>query len=382
MSESDPAGASDTARSLFTVIAFGLSLGSSSVVYPLLALNSGISAPMVGLLTAMSGASQLTSRFALPWLLERIPDRVLIVTAAVSLTLSGASLLVSTTLAAFVVAQLLQGVARALFWTSSQTHVVRSPGLAIRKLAQVQGAGHVGTLAGPAMAGWLLVQSASLAVGLVVVSALAGVISGCLLVRRPPYARRARGQKRTTLWRQRRVALGCWTSFSAGGWRGILDSFVPIVLATAGLSAAMVGWLMAIAEGAVVVVAILLARFGRERFSALVRVAALSVLVGAALLPLVAEQPVLAAAALAIAGAGGGLASSLGPAIVNAHVEAHDQGTAIALAGTYRAASRLATPAVLATAGGVMGIPTALAVAAVGVVAPMLALDIGESDRS
>lgn len=378
MSRPDPAGSADTGRTVATVVSFGLALGASTVVYPLLALASGVSAPIVGLLTATSGASQLTSRFALPWLLERVPDRALIVAACLCMTLSGSTLLVSTALAAFVVAQLLQGVARALFWTSSQTHVVRTRGMAIRKLAQVQSAGHVGALTGPALAGSLLTASSRLAVGVVVCSALIGLFSGVTLVRREPYARRPRGS-RTVLWRQRPIALGCWTSFAAGGWRGILDSFVPIVLATAGLSAAMVGWLVAVAEGAVVVVGVALARYGQERFGVLVRLAGLFVLAGAAVLPLVAGKPVLAALALAVAGAGGGLASSLGPAIVNAHVEAHDQGTAIALAGTYRAASRLATPSVLASAGGLVGVPVALALAAVSVVVPMLALERGEN---
>lgn len=168
MTEPEPAGERDTARTIVTVLAFGLSLSASAVVYPLLALDTGISAPVVGLLTATSAASQLTSRFALPWLLERVPDRALIVSACICLTMSGTTLLVSTTLAGFVIAQLLQGIARALFWTSSQTHAVRSSGLPIRRLAQVQGAGHVGALAGPALAGTLLVVSPSLAVGVVV----------------------------------------------------------------------------------------------------------------------------------------------------------------------------------------------------------------------
>ncbi|WP_162606616.1 MFS transporter [Jiangella asiatica] len=366
----------DTGRSIATIIAFGLALGASTVTFPLLALDAGISAPVVGALAAVSGASQLTSRLALPWLLERVPDRALIVSACVAMALSGATLLVSTAFAAFVGAQLLQGLARALFWTSSQTHAVRSPGTPIRRLAQVHSSGHVGSLAGPAAAGALLALSPHLALGLVVAAAVAGMVTGSLLVRRAPYARRPRGTRRSRLWRRRTVALGCWTSFCAGGWRGILDAFVPVVLATAGLSTATIGWLVAVAEGAVVVVAVALARYGREPFGQLVRFGAMAVLAGATVLPAVAGQPVLAGVALAVAGAGAGLAGSVGPAMVNASVHERDQGMAIALTGTYRAAARLATPAVLATAGGLVGVPLAIALTAAGMVAPVLGLGV------
>lgn len=370
-------GADDTRRTFATVVAFGFALGGSAVVLPLLALDRGIAAPIVGLLTAMSGAAQLTSRFALPWLLERVSDRTLLMASSVSLAASAAVLLADTSLPAFVGAQVLNGVGRALFWTSSQTHMVRGAGIAIRRLAQGQLAGNVGTLAGPALAGSLLALSAPLALGVIAVTAAAAVLGAASLVRWPPYERRPRAGGRGRLWRRRPIALGCWTSFSAGGWTGILDSFVPIVLTAAGLGAASVGWLVAVASAAGVAATALLARYGQERHGPLARLTATLVLIGAGGLPFVAHQPVLAGLALAAAGAGGGLASSLGPAIVNANVEARQQGTAIALAGTYRAASRLATPSVMAAAGGVVGIPVALGIAAVGIVAPTFVLSRG-----
>jgi len=283
-------------------------------------------------------------------------------------------LLVTTSLGTFIAAQALNGLARALFWTSNQTHLVRGKGIPIRRLAQSQMASHVGGLAGPTLAGVLLARSAPFALTVVTAMAAVAAVISMTLIRRPPYERPAAGGRRQ-LWRQRPVALGCWTSFSAGGWRGILDSFVPVVLATSGIGPAMVGYLMAVAEAATVAAAAWLARYGHERFAVPVRVAGSSVLLGSAVLPLVADRPVLAGIALAVAGAGGGLAGSLGPAIVNANVEHRQQGTAIALAGTYRAAARLATPTVIAAVAGLVGIPLTLGLAAASVVGPMLVLN-------
>nr|MDT0660961.1 MFS transporter [Micromonospora sp. DSM 115978] len=381
MTQAAAGGRDDTRRTLTAVVAFGFALGASGVVFPLLALDHGIAPTVVGLLVAASGATHLASRLVLPWLLARLPDRVLMVIAAASLAASAAVLLDGVSLATFIAAQALNGFARALFWTSNQTHLVRGPGVPIRRLAQAQMASHIGALAGPALAGVLLAVSAPLALGVVTGAGGVAAIVSTTLVRRPPYERRTAGTRRQ-LRRQRSIALGCWTSFSAGGWRGILDSFVPIVLAAAGLGPASVGWLVAVAEAATVAASAWLARFGHERFAVPVRIAAGSVLLGAAVLPLVADRPVLAAIALAAAGAGGGLAGALGPAIVNANVEQRQQGTAIALAGTYRAASRLTTPAIIAGASGVIGIPVTLGLAAASVVAPMLVLNRGGTPRN
>lgn len=380
--EATPAlGRDDAPRALTAVVAFGFALGASGVVFPLLALDRGIAPAVVGLLVAASGATHLTSRLVLPWLLARIHDRTLMAIAATSLAASAAVLFVGASLGTFIAAQALNGLARALFWTSNQTHLVRGTGVPIRRLAQSQMASHVGGLAGPALAGVLLARSAPFALGVVTATAAIAAIVSATLIRRPPYERPAAGGRRR-LWRQRPVALGCWTSFSAGGWRGILDSFVPVVLATSGVGPATVGYLMAIADGATVAAAGWLARYGHERFAVPVRVAAGSVLVGVGVLPLVADRPVLAGVALAVAGAGGGLAGSLGPAIVNANVEQRQQGTAIALAGTYRAAARLAMPGVIGAAAGVVGIPLTLGLAAASVVAPMLALNLTQPSRN
>lgn len=362
---------SDAGRSLSAVLAFGLALNASTLVMPLLALHVGIPAPIVGLLTASSGASQLLSRLALPWLLERISDRRLILVACGLLAISAASLMVSVTVATFVLAQLLQGSARALFWTSSQTHALRSRGVAIRKLARVQTASHLGGLAGPAIAGTLLALSATAALAFIVGVAAIGAVVALFLTAHPPYPRKPRDQRRERLWRQPAIAAGCWTAVAAGGWRGIAESFVPVALATAGLGAALIGALVAVAELATVLMAGWLAVFGRERYRVMVPVAGASILTGAVLIALFPGYPLIVATALALGGLGGGLAGSTGPAIVNAHATPENQGTAIALSGTYRAAARLGTPAMLAMTA-VVAFPVALAIAAVSATFPML----------
>lgn len=65
---------------------------------------------------------------------RRFTDKSLIL-ASVALMLAAFALLsISTALPAFVAAQLAQGAARAIFWTASQTHVIRSGGSTVHRL--------------------------------------------------------------------------------------------------------------------------------------------------------------------------------------------------------------------------------------------------------
>ena len=153
MSLEPPRG--DRPIALAVAFGFALSLGVAVVAIPLVALGAGYDAAAVGFLAATAALSQLSTRLSLPWLLGRFPDRTLIGLAA-TLMLGGFCLLfVSTALPAFLVAQVAQGAARAIFWTSSQTHAIRSGGSQVRRLVDLNLAGNAGTLTGPVLAGVL-----------------------------------------------------------------------------------------------------------------------------------------------------------------------------------------------------------------------------------
>lgn len=130
-------------------------LGISTVVLPLLGLAAGFGAQTVGLLVAVSAAAQILARIGLTRLLHRLPERQLVIASAALLCLSGAAVLASESLAAFLAAHLLQGIARACFWVGLQVHVVRGTGDPLRPLVVVDLVAGVGMVSGPATIGLL-----------------------------------------------------------------------------------------------------------------------------------------------------------------------------------------------------------------------------------
>jgi hypothetical protein len=359
------------AATVSMVLGFSFSLGTASLVLPLLALAAGYDPAAVGLLAAVSAIAQFLFRLALPWLLGRYPDRDLVGVACLFIAGSYGLLLIDTSLLAFVTAQLMQGSARALFWTGSQTHVVRGANNTVSRLAQFQALSSVGMLAGPAIAGLAANQSLQLALGLGVVSGLAGGAASLLMRRLPPFDRRKRAGD-LHVWRRPGVDVACWTSFAAAGWRSMLNSFVPVVLTEAGLGPSVVGGLLALSEFAAVLSASALIRFTPGRARALVEISALVSCAGLGLTSFVAGEPALVALLMAAGGAGSGILTTMGPAIANNAVAPSERGDAIAATGTFRAAAQLTTPAGVSAALAVVALPAALVIAAVALATPVV----------
>src|SRR5262245_10658948 len=154
---------SDRPVALVVAFGFALSIGIGVVAVPLVALAAGYDPATIGFLAASAAGSQLATRLSLPWLLGRYPDRLLIGFAG-ALMLAGYLLLLgATALPVFVAAQLSMGASRAVFWTASQTHALRSGGPPVRRLVDLNLAGNAGTLTGPVLAGALAVVGLPLA---------------------------------------------------------------------------------------------------------------------------------------------------------------------------------------------------------------------------
>lgn len=347
-------------RAAVAVAGFAMALGASTVLLPLAALADGLPAAGVGAVAGASAAVQLLTRLGLPALLRRVPDRTLMVVAA--LVLGGSSLLPLgwSTLAAFAVAQGLQGAARALFWTANQTHAVRLPGIPVRRLAQVQMANRTGRLVGTAGAG--LVAAVSFPLALVLAAGIAGgaSVAARTLSRLPTYPGVDRATTRPT-WRRRELGLGAAVASLAGGWRGLMDSFVPVVLDGAGLGAGQVGLVLASGDGASLAATGWLAWRGAGRvrtWHVLATTAAVGLCGG--LIGWVGASVVLAMVLSGLGGVGGGTASVHCPILITDRVDPDEQGPAIAMAGAYRAGARLAVPAFVATVSAVVGVPLAM----------------------
>lgn len=362
-------GSGDRGSATAAILGFAFALGTGSLVLPLLALSSGYDAAAVGFLTAVSATSQFGFRLLLPWLLGRVPDRSLIVASAMFVTVSYLLLLSTQVLVVFLLAQLLQGCARAMFWTASQTHAVRAGGAAVRSLASVSVVSSVGSIAGPLVAGVLVASSLQLALLVGAVGGLFAAAAGVRLQRLAPY-NRPRQQGRPKIWRRPGVDVACWAGFAAGGWRAMLSSYVPVILQGAGFSSVVIGALLAIADGSAIASSSVLLVRPTLNVRRVMDVAVLAVAASLATLPIGASTAIVAGVLIVVGGAGSGVLVTLGPALASESVEPGEQGDAMSASGTFRAAAHLAMPAGIAAALSLVALPVAFAVAGVALAVP------------
>lgn len=339
-----PRRRSDRVSALVVVVLFSHGLGIGIVAVPLVALAAGYDAPAIGFLVAVTAASQFTGRLLLPWLLGRFPDRTLSAAAAVSLAAAFWCLVLSTALPVFLVAQVLQGLARSIFWTSSQTHAVRDVGRPVDRLVDLNLAGNVGTLSGPLVAGVLGTVDLRLALAAAVAVA-AGAALGALTLDRLPAFDRRQSRGAMSLLGRPGIAASAWGSAVGGAWWAMLGSFVPVLLVGAGVGTLGVGSLITAAEAAGVFALLAVRRLPGDRISP--TVAASGFVVCGVILGLAVAPPLLPlyVALLLVGGAGSIIVTTLAPAQAAADAGPEEQGDALALAGLFRAGALLGAPA-------------------------------------
>ena len=360
---------SDRPFALAVAFGFALALGIGTVAVPLVALDAGYDPAAIGLLVAISAGSQLATRVALPWLLGRFPDRLLIGLADLLMLAGFGLLLVSRDFPVFVAAQAAIGGSRAIFWTSSQTHAVRSGGAPVRRLVDLNLAGNAGTLIGPVLAGFLATIGLPLALAAAALAVALSAAGSPLLRRFPPYDRR-RSAGALRLLRREGVDMAAWANVVGGVWWSMIGSFVPVVLVGAGLGPQLIGLLVTLSEGAGAVALLALRRTRVALVSRIVRIAAFGEMV--ALAGIAAAPPLAAAygALLLLGGACAGCVTGLAPALVTMAAGEHEQGDALALSGTFRSIAQLGAPALVSASLAVIGLPVALLALAVGTTVP------------
>jgi predicted MFS family arabinose efflux permease len=354
----------DVVASAFGAAVYSFALAIASVALPLLALRAGYSAAGIGALTAVSAIAQMATRMVLGAAMRRWPDWTLVAASGLLLALSNLAVVVSAALAPFVVAQLLQGVSRACFWTGTQTHVVRGPGRAAGTLATVNLVSSTGLLAGPAVAGVLSERTPVLALAVAAVVALVGMAPTFLLDRLPPFVP-PEDRPPGRLWRRPGVDIGCWAGVSAGAWRGLLGSYVPVALDAARQSATTIGALVSVANAAALVGAVVAARVRPALTRRVVLWGIVVTGLTTGLTAALAGQVLLSAVVLAISGVSAGILQVLGLAVASDSVHPEERGEAIAVSGTFRAGALFAAP--LTVAGLLVLVPLGPAVALVGV---------------
>lgn len=370
----------DRPLALGVAFAFALSLGIAIVAIPLVALDAGYDPAAVGFLAATAAASQLATRLALPWLLGRFADRALIGFAAVLMLTAFGLLLASTALPAFLAAQLAQGASRAIFWTSSQTHAIRSGGSQVKRLVDLNLAGNAGTLTGPAVAGFLATIGLPFALAGAAVAVSVAVMGAPFMTALAPYDRRGSAGA-LSLLRRDGVDVASWANFVAGTWWSMIGSYIPVILVTAGLGPAVIGWLVTLSEGAGAATLLVLRRVSATQVRSIVRVGAFAEMV--ALAGIALAPPVLVAygALLVLGGTAAGAVTSLAPALVTMVARDQEHGDALALSGTFRSLALLGMPASVGALLSVTALPVAVAAVAVSASVPGFLLGLRRGQR-
>jgi MFS family permease len=363
----------DLAASALGGLTFSLALGMATMALPLLALEAGYSKAAVGLLTAVSAVSQMGVRMGLGLVMRRYPDWVLVFSAGGLLAISCALVAWSAAVVPFVACELVQGAARGCFWTGSQTHVVRGSGSSVGRLAVVNFVASVGQLIGPVLAGVVAAQSIRPALVIAGGIALVCMVPPLALDRLPPFSP-PKDRPRGRIWRRPGVDAGCWASLTAGAWRGLVSSYIPVALERAAQPVPVIGVLVSVANGANIAGAALVARLRGRTLVRAVGACMVAAGVGAALVALLAGSAPLAALVLAASGLGAGALQTLGPALASDVVHPEERGDAIAATGTFRAAALFASP--LAVAGLLSGIALTPAMLVVGLLITLPTLTI------
>jgi MFS family permease len=352
-------GRRDELATTVSTVAFSMALSLSAVALPLLAVAAGYQLVAVGVLTALSAVAQLGTRLVIGRLMRRYADWVLVVLAALFMAASTVIVAVSTDVLPFAVCQLAQGAARGAFWTGSQTHAVRGKGPAATALARMNVASGWGQLFGPIAAGFLADRSLTVALLVSTGFAVAAASAGLVIDRYPPFAT-VLDRSARQMWRRPGVDTGCRSGVTTGAWRGLLGSYVPVVLASVN-PATTVGVLISIANAASLAGAAWMTRLGGPAMRRTFLPATLLCGVTSSLIAVMASHVMVAGLLLAISGAAVGLLQVVGPAIAVDAVLPEERGDVIATTGTFRAVALLGTPALVAGLLGVVALVPAMA---------------------
>ena len=354
----------DTTALSTAALLFSCGLGLASVTLPLLALERGRRASEIGLLVAMSAVVQIVARLRLGLLLRRVTDRHVFAFGALALGGSFGVALAGSSLTVLVLAWLVLGLGRACFWTAGQTHAVRGTGSPVPRLASMNLLGSTGALIGPVLAGVLAETDLRLALVAGVVVGAAAVVPALLLDGFPAFARDRPPQQARALWRRPGVDAACWSGVTAGAWRGLMDSYVPVALSAARHSSTTIGAVVSVGNAAAVAGAVVISRLPasatRLAYAAAMAVAA----AGLAVFGFAATAAPAAFVALAVSGLGAGVLQTLGPAMAANAVTADEKGDVMSTYGALRNSAMFLTP--LAASAALVVVPLSASLFAVG----------------
>lgn len=291
-----------------------------------LPLAAHYSRPLIGVLTALSAVTQLASRLGSAKAMRYVTDRNVIAAAGLTIAVSALVLVWSHQVVIFVIAELVQGLARGMFWTGTQAHVVRSRQKAVGRLATVNFVSSFGLLGGPPIAGVLSTRSFTTALWVAAALGLvAAVMAATLMARLDVFAAPSSGP-RQNVWSNPGVRVGCWAGTTAGAWRGLVGSYIPVALRAASESSTLVGIMVGVANGSSLVGTATMGVIGSRHTRATFVAGVVATGAGVALTGFSAQQAVLVGAFIALSGVSAGMLQTLGPATAATAVEKDRRG--------------------------------------------------------
>lgn len=326
-----------------TSFLYSFGLAVANVAFPLLALRVGYSASELGIIIASSAVAQIAARWMLAAVMRVVSNATIVIWSAILLTLSCAVVALSTHVVAVFGSALLQGTARAGFWTGSQTHIVRRDRPGASSIAMLNLAASVAMVIGPIVGGLVSDHSAVTALWIATGVSATAIVPTLFISRPPPFVANTSMSKRGFI-RQPDIAVGLVANAMAGGWRGLLGSYVPVALERAGRSGGMIGVLITVANAAAIVGSFVSARVPPRTARTAIALSIVSTTLGTAITGFGSLPLVVLGLGLAMGGVATGVLQVLGLTIAAESVPRDHRGDAIAVTGTLRAGALFAAP--------------------------------------
>ena len=326
-----------------TAFLYSLGLAVANVAFPLYALRVGYSASELGFFVASSAVAQIGARWMLAAVMRRVSNATVVVWSAILLALSSAVVALSAHVVAIFASALLQGMSRAGFWTGGQTHIVRRERPGVSSIAMLNLAASVAAVIGPIIGGLVSDRSAVAALWIATGIAAMAVVPTLFLERPPPFVS-TQSMNRRGFMKKPDVAIGLVANAMAGGWRGLLGSYVPVALERAGRSGSVIGILVTTANAATIIGSFISARVSARRSKAAVAISIVSLTLGTAITGFGSLPVAVLGLGLALGGTATGVLQVLGLTIAAESVPADQRGDAIVVTGTLRAGALFAAP--------------------------------------
>ena len=357
-------------------VLFSLTLGMIMMLTPLYVLELGYSVAWLGIIISAQGVFQLGLRLFGGVLSDRVGERWVI--AANFLALLSAALLLALfeALWLLIVAQLLTGASRSVYWTASQSYASRideakTSSIIGRFFGIGAAGGIVGTFAGGVLAG-----TVGYTIGFLLATVM-GAISLLTVAIQPSLPRKAAKSIRAILapvpamFIRRTTQLPAVIAFGTSLVVALVGSLMSAYLVDVGYSETGIGFLRAVHGGGAVVAGfaygLLISKLGARWLYAFVMLGsggflALAVIASGAFWPMLVLMFALGVAF----NAGRVLYASM-----TAELSApEDRGVAMAVFGLYWAAAQLIGPVTFGLLAGLIGVAQSLLVAGAIIMVP------------